>query len=264
LYSDQDIEKLRLLRRAVAGGRRISDVAGLSIDRLAGMVEEDREQSPGSPRPVARPTGPGAEALLAEAMEALQTLDRHRLERVLTEASVAMSAPDMRANVITPLLDSIGEQWQDGSLRIMHEHLASSVVRSFMTANRNGHDRQQAPRIVVTTPAGQHHELGALMAAAVAEESGWDVYYLGPNLPAEEIAAAVRQLDARAVALSVIYKDGDHVADELMRLRSMIEHIPVFIGGRAGDQLRARLVEAGLQCPADLTEFRADLQAVLS
>ena len=264
LYSDQDIEKLRLLRRAVSGGRRISDVAGLAIEVLRGLVSEDRG---GSEEPRAVETGADRvlpDALLAEAIEALEKLDRHGLERVLTEASVQLSGPVLRQQLIVPMLDVIGKRWQDGSLRIVQEHLASTIVRSFMTTNRNGHDRVHAPRIIITTPAGQHHELGALMAAAVAEESGWDVYYLGANLPAEEIAVAVRQLSARAIALSIVYRDGDRVADELIRLRGMVGAVPIFVGGRASDVLCGRLAEAGIVCPPDLAAFRAGLQSVLS
>ncbi|HEX5131424.1 MAG TPA: cobalamin-dependent protein [Candidatus Krumholzibacteria bacterium] len=264
LYSDSDIEKLRLLRRAVAGGRRISDVVAYPIERLQRMVDEDRAQIvAGAPRPRIDATGAGAQALLAEAIEALEAMDRHRIEQVLREAAVELSGPALRQEVIAPLLDTIGERWEDGSLRIMHEHLASTIVRSFMLANRNGHDRMNAPRIVVTTPAGQHHELGALMVAAVAEESGWDVYYMGPNLPAEEIAAAVRQVGARALAVSVVYREGDHIFDELQRLRPLIAGIPAFVGGRASDSLRDRLTAAGFLCPADLTEFRSELQSIV-
>lgn len=266
LYSDQDIEKLRLLRRAVAGGRRISDVAGLALNLLRGLVVEDgngsTEAAPRREDDDAARVSP--EALLAEAIESLGALDRHGLERVLSEASVQLSGPVLRQQFLAPLLETVGRHWQDGTLRIMHEHLASAIVRSFMASNRNGHDREHAPRIVITTPAGQHHELGALMAAAVADESGWDVYYLGANLPAEEIAAAVRQLGARAIALSVVYRDGDHVGDEILRLRGMVGAVPIFVGGRASSTLCSKLAETGVNCPPDLAAFRAELQSILS
>jgi methylmalonyl-CoA mutase cobalamin-binding subunit len=133
-----------------------------------------------------------------------------------------------------------------------------------MLAMRNGNDRTNAPRIVITTPSGQNHELGALMAATVAEEAGWDVYYLGPNLPAEEIAAAVRQLGAKAVALSVIYRDSEaHVMEELKRLRRLIgPSIPVFVGGNAASAVRAHLDELDIRFPSDLQEFRGELQSI--
>jgi methanogenic corrinoid protein MtbC1 len=267
LYSDQDIEKLRLLRRALAGGRRISDVAALSIEALRGLVAGDREEPaaeilPANELPAPRTVSP--EALLAEAIEALEALDRRGLERALAEASVQLSAPDVRQRIIVPLLDTIGRRWQDGSLRIVHEHLASTIVRSFMTASRNGHNREHAPRIVITTPAGQHHELGAMMAAAIADESGWDVYYLGANLPAEEIAAAVRQLGAHAIALSVVYRDGDHSGEEILRLRELVGDVPIFVGGRASDAFCSKLTHAGIACPPDLSAFRTELQSVLA
>lgn len=263
LYSDDDIDRLRLLRQAVARGRRISDVAPLPIADLKALVVEDQSETNRDRKPVGARAP--VDSLLAEAIEALEALDRHRLEGVLANAAVEMSGRAVRQELLVPLLEVIGTRWEEGSLRIVHEHLASTIVRTFMTAARNGNDRTNAPRVIVTTPAGQNHELGALMAATVAEEIGWDVYYLGPNLPAEEIAAAVRQLNAKAVALSIIYRDGEsHVMDEMRRLRRLVDPaVPVFVGGRAASAIRERLIEAGLKFPDDLQEFRAELQAVL-
>lgn len=265
LYSDDDIDRLRLLRQAVARGRRISDVAPLPIAELKALVVEDQSETHRDRKPVDARAKVPVDSMLAEAIEALEALDRHRLEAVLSNAAVEMSGPAVRQELLVPLLEVIGTRWEDGSMRIVHEHLASTIVRTFMTAARNGHDRTNAPRVIITTPAGQNHELGALMAATVAEEIGWDVYYLGPNLPAEEIAAAVRQLNAKAVALSIIYRDGEsHVMDEMRRLRRLIDPaVPVFVGGRAAGAIRGRLIEAGLKFPGDLQEFRAELQAVI-
>ncbi len=267
LYSDDDIEKLRLLRRAVMAGRRISDVAALTVDLLRALVAQDQIES-AAPNARSRQgeRSVASSDLLHEAIESVEALDRHRLEHVLREASVELSAPALRQEFIGPLMETIGERWHDGSVRVAQEHLASVIVRGFMAERRNGHERIQAPRIVVTTPAGQHHEVGALMATTVAEEGGWDAYYLGPDLPAEEIAGAVRQLGARAVAVSVIYRGSDaSLIDELARLRRLVDpSIPIFAGGRAAGPLRERLTQLGLIVPADLLEFRAELHASLS
>jgi MerR family transcriptional regulator, light-induced transcriptional regulator len=267
LYSDDDIEKLRLLRRAVMAGRRISDVAALPIDVLKELVAEDRNETvlpDGRARRTERSVS--SRALLDEALESIEALDRHRLEHLLREASVVLSAPALREEFIGPLMETIGERWHNGSMRVAHEHMASVTVRGFMAERRNGHGRNQAPRMVVTTPAGQHHEVGALMATTVAEEGGWDACYLGPDLPAEEIAGAVRQLGARAVAISVIYRGSDtSLLDELARLRRLVDpSIPIFAGGRAAVPLRERMTQLGLIVPTDLSEFRAELHGSLS
>ncbi|NIP80239.1 MAG: transcriptional regulator, partial [Gemmatimonadetes bacterium] len=44
--------------------------------------------------------------------------------------------------------------------------------------------------MLVATPAGDRHEIGALLVAAAALGTGWDVVYLGADLPASEIAVA--------------------------------------------------------------------------
>jgi DNA-binding transcriptional MerR regulator len=41
LYSDIDVEKLGLLRRATSAGRRIGDIANQTIDELYKLVEND-------------------------------------------------------------------------------------------------------------------------------------------------------------------------------------------------------------------------------
>jgi methanogenic corrinoid protein MtbC1 len=146
-------------------------------------------------------------------------------------------------------------------LRIVHEHLASAVVRTFTSTLGKNANSPAAPVIVVTTPSGQRHELGALLAAAAAEEYGWNVYYLGPDLPAEEVAAAVRQLNPRAVALSVVYQNGNlQLQEELRKLRRYIDPtIDIIIGGRAVDNLCSFLDEVGIKCVEDLAQFQNEL-----
>ena len=239
-------------------------MARLDSESLEQLVSEDAHQAAPDPSPTTTETT--GQELLDRALEALIDLDRYRLHRILADASVSMSGPEFRQQFIVPLLCTIGRRWQDGSLRIVHEHLASTIVRSFLAAPRHPADRARAPRILVTTPAGQYHELGALMVAAVAEEMGWDVYYLGASLPAEEIVAAVKQIGARAVALSLCYREDDsHLLDELGRLRALLgENVPLFIGGNAANAMYERLRESGLICLKDLAAFRDELQSAIN
>jgi hypothetical protein len=116
------------------------------------------------------------------------------------------------------------------------------MVRSVLGALRVAQTPEPgAPELIVTTPSGQAHELGALMAASMASSQGWKVTYLGPNLPAEEIVAAAGRRGARAVALSVVFPADDaRLYDELRRLRRLRRPGPC----RPGDPSRGRPVHA--------------------
>jgi methanogenic corrinoid protein MtbC1 len=235
LYSDDDIARLRLMKRLVEGHRRISDVAGLALADLEELVREDEREAvvPAQPRP--RPPVGTLSQLLKDAEEGVAALDRSRVDQALRDAAVAYTPSQVRRDLLVPLMHSIGDMWQHGALRVSHEHMASAVVRSFLAglAHQNG-DLAHAPTIIATTPSGQRHEVGAMLAAASAMEAGWNALYLGPDLPAEEIAAAAVQSRASAVMLSIVFPANDQrTQDQLRQLRRYLgAGFPVFVGGR--------------------------------
>ncbi|MEP7011486.1 MAG: cobalamin B12-binding domain-containing protein [Acidobacteriota bacterium] len=264
LYSDLDIERLVLLRQAVQAGRGISHAAALDKEQLRTLIREDRP-NPGPARLPPADLWNGqvtAEAVLASCISAVERLDVIELELQLERAAVALSQIHMIERVLVPMMHSIGDLWQQGTLRPSHEHMASAVIRSFLGEMRSAYQPpSQAPHLIVTTPARQHHELGALIAAATAATEGWSIVYLGPDLPPEDIAAAAHQRGAKAVALSITFPpDDSRLADDLRRLRRMLDpRIQVVVGGRSAGHYEPVLKEIGAHSVADLTEFRRAL-----
>jgi methylmalonyl-CoA mutase cobalamin-binding subunit len=115
--------------------------------------------------------------------------------------------------------------------------------------------------LVVATPAGQIHELGALLVGATAANLGWHVTYLGASLPAAEIAGAARQNRARAVALSLVYPEDDPRLDgELTRLHeSLPPEVMLLVGGRAMPAYHDALVKIGATQVKDLSQLSSAL-----
>lgn len=175
-----------------------------------------------------------------------------------------MSQPELIEQVVAPLLVIIGQRWREGSMRAASEHLASATIRSFL-GNLNGAfpGTTDAPRIVVTTPAGQVHELGALMAATAAAAEGWQVLYFGPSLPAELIVAAVDANRSRAVALSIMLPGDAQVSRELEKLGQLLpETVVLLVGGRAAAYYDEVLQKIGAVHLTDLKSFRAEFEAL--
>ncbi|HEY9421110.1 MAG TPA: cobalamin-dependent protein [Thermoanaerobaculia bacterium] len=271
-YSDEDIARLLLLRRVVGTGRGISQVAGLSNEELEALIEHEPQQpAPALPPPLPSFGGENmddlAETFLSRCIVAAQHLDVRGLEMQLERASVAFSRNSLIERLLVPLMHRIGDLWHQGALRPIHEHMASAVVRSFL-GGLHGSLRPEisAPHLVVTTPARQHHELGALVVAATAAGEGWQVTYLGPELPPEEIAAAALQKGARAVALSITYPPDDPILlDDLRRLRRLLgADTTLLVGGRASAAYGHALNEIGAHRIDDLANLRRELQLLRS
>jgi MerR family transcriptional regulator, light-induced transcriptional regulator len=270
LYSDYDIERLRLIRIAKQNGRRLADVAPLTLEALRDVVSEDSryEASQDGQAEIYHPswTSPLESSESVDDIDALlfavQTMDQHRFDQLLQEGLVKQSLPAYLQTIIGPLLAEIGESTRLGKMRIAHEHMATAHLRTFIGALRfretyTGNE----PKIVITTPTGQLHELGALMVAALVSVDGWLPVYLGPNTPADEIAACAFQSGARAVSLSLTYPaDDPRIPTELTRLQAQLESkTPIFVGGSAASHHHDLIDQLGLLLPKNLDDLRHSL-----
>ena len=122
------------------------------------------------------------------------------------------------------------------------------------------------PLLIATTPAGQIHELGATIAASAAADAGWQVEYLGASLPAAEIAGAAIQLNANAVALSIVYPaDDPNLSNELRYLRKLLPpQIGIIAGGRVASSYASSLQEIGAIICSDLDGLYRALEQLRS
>lgn len=259
LYSDADIERLRLIKDAMGGGRRIGDVASLPTEEIARLVSEDAAQ-----QQLATPTASTTEdapQLLADAISAVRRADQGTLRVILSRALFTRTPERFTAEIATPFMHELGELWHRGELTPAHEHAASEVMRRLM------HDMlgmlpppDGAPRLVVATLTGQRHEIGALFAATAAALDGWRVTYLGSDLPGPDIARVALDVGARAIALSVTTATPG-LADELAFLRKRVgTAMPILVGGQQAEAVAGAVRQVDIVL--DVDSFRSTLNGL--
>lgn len=230
VYSDADVERLTLLHRATRAGRPVASVVDMPTDLLRTIVADDAAGA--GERPSASRSH-GAEAMLA-----VRDLDTTRLTAVLRRALLSLGTISFLEDVVGPLMVEIGTEWHAGRITVAQEHAASATVMQLLGALvRELEVPSAAPRLVMATPLGEDHAVGALMAAAAAAHDGWHVTWLGANLPASQVAAAAAPAQARVVALSVA--SGTTIPErELQELRQALPpDIPLLVGGAGADRL---------------------------
>jgi len=256
LYSQRDLERLNLLRDMTQAGHSICQVAQLPTHKLGKLVAASPNLQAYAPRAAAE--APNSVSFLEECLAAVKSLDAHALDDALKRAATALGALGLLQRVVAPLTQTIGDLWRDGTLTSAHEHFASAALRAFLGNSAKPFGAMDdAPGLVVATPAGQVHELGALLVGATAANLGWQVTYLGASLPAVEIAGAARQKRARAVALSLVYPEDDvNLPGELTLLREALpEDTTLLAGSRAMAAYRETLVRLGAILVADLVQL---------
>ncbi len=178
-----------------------------------------------------------------------------------------MGLQGLLVKVLAPLLERVGELWQTGDLKPAEEHFASCSIKGFLERSTHSYiSAEDLPNLTVATPLGQLHELGALLAATLARNRGWRVTYLGPSLPAHEIAAAALKNSSRAVALSMVYPPGaPYLGEELRHLREFLSNdIAILVGGKAVESYQKILHGIGARIFRDLeslSDFLDELNA---
>lgn len=252
LYSEDEIERLTLLRAATQAGHSISNVARVPTEKLRKLLAQS------SPAPALTATtrkSTSVATLVEAAVNEVRNLNSTGLEELFARAATVHGQHGLLENVIAPLAVKVGDLWRDGLITAAHEHFVSAVIRNFLVRNSKPYGLNgNTPTVVVGTPAGQLHEIGAVMAAAAANDMGWRVVYLGTSLPATEIAGAAIQHQARAVALSIVFPGDDpNLPGELESLHKLLpEQTKLIVGGRAAESYQSTLQRLGATAVTDL------------
>lgn len=131
------------------------------------------------------------------------------------------SLTEVEMHVIQPVLYSIGEKWQANQVSVAQEHMATAIAHSVMTAmlllstppaliNR---------KILLACVEDNLHEVGLRMVADAFLMAGWEIEYLGANVPGTAIVQQVIHWKPDLVGLSVSF------AHQLPAVKSVIAQL---------------------------------------
>ncbi len=263
-YSDLDVERLRLIRLAIGAGRRVGQVARLGLPELQQLVAEDRAAEGTRTPATGRTDEHDATPYLREVVGAATACDPKRLRLGLERACSALPPLVFLESVARPLMYEIGRLWDTGEMSAGYEHLASGLLRqTLMRLTETLQPGDEAPLILVATPAQQRHELGALLVTAVAALEGWRTMFLSGDLPAQEIARVAEATRARAVAVSIT-TTAPNIRDELMHLGQLLgEGVALLVGGQASQTYEETIRQLRGVWVRDVPSLRAVLQALV-
>jgi len=182
--------------------------------------------------------------------EALRAGDPKRADAVAVAALEAgMEVTAVQARVIAPAMRWIGELWQHGSANVGDEHLATAITqevlgRLFTTALQS--QPRSRERVMLAAVQGEHHVLGLRMAADVLEGAGFDVLYLGPDMPLTALLETCSAHAPAALGFSVSMPlNVPTLIWEIEAVCALEDPPAIFAAGRA---LR-RAIEQGLNIP---------------
>ncbi|HEY7076116.1 MAG TPA: MerR family transcriptional regulator [Solirubrobacteraceae bacterium] len=215
LYSLDDLERVRAMRRHIADGVAAAEAAGLA--RAGG-----EEQPPAALDPAA------ARAQLAEAVD---RFDEPHAQAILDRLLALTTLDTLLSEVVLPYLHDVGDGWERGDVSIAHEHFASALLRGRLLGIARGWGRGGGPLAVLACLPGEHHDLGLIACGLALRARGWRVAYLGTDTPLETVAEMSRRLEPGFVVLSAV--SGERVRPLAPQLRALAAERRLALGGAA-------------------------------
>jgi methanogenic corrinoid protein MtbC1 len=195
--------------------------------------------------------------LIEIALAALVKHDVPALRSALEEALGARSMAAFIEEIAGPMTRRVGEYWARGELPIYGEHLYSSVLDSLLVREASLSKGAGAPpSVLLTTPAGEHHNLGLSMVNAVLGAAGVASLRLHGGLSISEIAAATEAYGVSVVGVSATCLYPPKILAGFMRsLRNALPpNVALWFGGAGVNKVGQ--IPSGVTVFASMYELR--------
>ncbi|MCC7441149.1 MAG: MerR family transcriptional regulator [Bdellovibrionales bacterium] len=242
IYGQAEVRRLKLLAELVRQGHSIGGIAGLPDSELVELRAGTRV-----------PSIAGSENLADDVRDLLRAVggfDLAEVQLLLARSRHAMSPREFANFLVPQLMSEVGRLIDEGRMSVAHEHALSDLVRHHLRKIYeelepvNGSLKPER-RLGFATPEGHHHDFGLLLAAVGCRYRGECTHFLGPNMPAEALAGAARELGLAAVVLGVSVLPPEEIKvkpDEyLARLDAALpKRTELWLGGPGVSGLRRR------------------------
>jgi diguanylate cyclase (GGDEF)-like protein len=167
---------------------------------------------------------------------ALRAADASAAEALVVEALGAGVAPTtIQVRVITAAMQRVGELWEQQKMTVADEHVATGISYRTLLALQESLQTakpRSRERVALAAVEGQAHVLGLRMVGDVLEGAGFDVLYLGADVPSSALQAFVAEHMPDVIGLtSTQARDTPHLARAILAIHDAHPAGRVMLGG---------------------------------
>jgi methanogenic corrinoid protein MtbC1 len=258
IYTEKDILRIRALveltKEENIQKRKISEIANLPLDELTALMgERENLTTTAQHRPVNH---------LVELVDQYQW---DELERQFHQQRKKLSPSEFIHDYLLNLIRETNYQVALGRFTIAQEHILSSLIKeslSILKSDLKTKIRNNSFRYVISSPEGDHHDIGLIIASTLIANAGKKGYYLGPNMPKQELAHTCMRLNATHIVIASTLSKAEGAKDDLLNYLEFLDHhlpkkIDFLIAGRNSAHLNLTLRQRNVYLIRDFHEFES-------
>jgi len=145
--------------------------------------------------------------------------------------------------ILLPVLIKIGNRWSKGKLTISEEHLASQIIKKFLSNLSFGIiPKKTKYNAFCFTLINDKHDIPLLMGESLLNQNEQiKTFNLGPNLPVEDFITLSQKTYPDIIYVSVVYIDNINILNQQINLLCKYFsnlNTKIFLSGSGFKQLR--------------------------
>lgn len=205
LYSDFDVATIKWLqarqheglsiRRAVDFWREIINNGRdpLSEYPTAGQIEQITLPAETAPM----------DELRNQWLEACLAFDTLRAEETINQAFATAPVERVCFDLFQKGISQVGDLWRQGKALVQQEHFATALaIRRIDTLISLTPNPTHPGTLLMGCPAGELHSFPMLLLMLMLRRRGWNVTYLGANIPLEQMKQAAASIHPDLIVLA--------------------------------------------------------------
>lgn len=202
LYSQRDFDIIKWLMRQQENGMRIGQAVKLWRNLIA-QGEDPLNAAASSLFKEEAIDSSQLDLFRKKWVAACVAFDEGRVEDVMSEAFIRFSPEVAFIDIFFPGICEIGELWYQGKVTVQQEHFASALLMRRLDALISALPAPTRPeKMVVACPPKEEHTLSAALLTLFLRRRGFQVIYLGTNVPLEEFQETVDVIQPQLVLLT--------------------------------------------------------------
>ncbi len=235
LYSQYDIETIKWLIGRQAEGLSISravdrwnELIGSGTDPLA----ESFSTNMLVPQSSSFAGDSTLDSLRVEWIAACMNFSETHAEQTLNKAFSISPVESVCIEVLQKGMSEIGALWYENRASVQQEHFASGLAMRRLDALLSASPAPTRPQtVLVGCPPGEWHTFTPLLLSLLLRRRGFNVIYLGANVPGDRFAETAIKVKANLVILvAQTLSSAAHLQHTALALTT--QHVTTAFGGR--------------------------------
>ncbi len=233
LYSQRDIEIIKWLLQRQREGMRIGQAVKLWKSKISQGEDPLQESAPSLFPPVEQALDEAHLNIFRENwLNACLSFNESAAEQIANEVLARFSPQRAFLEIFIPAIRQVGELWYQGDATVQQEHFASALLARRLDALISALPAPTRPeKVIVGCPPKEEHTLALLLTTLYLRRRGFNVIYLGANIPIEQFAETAKELQPQLVILAAQQLTTAATLRETTRILAQ-NNIPVAYSGR--------------------------------